>query len=230
MRLRRLASGHWAFRVRYGQDRATRLRVSPDLTEAEARALASAVVDVGTKLHNVPEADAQRCLRAAANGRVQDADTLADELSRTYAVRGARKQITFEDVGRLWASGIIAHKYPDVRGALMDVHDRHRLERLNTVAGHIPIKEFTRAHALRVLDMLPKGLSDSTKYHYSRILQKVLNLAAWPLNIIVGSPLPPGFLPGPPRFEKRSAPDVDPEMQARREQLFAEIMAMKEET
>lgn len=123
-------------------------------------------------------------------------------LEKVAAVKAKRTKPTgnggtFLDIGRAWTSGELARDYPDHVDAKKSANDdRWRLTKhVYPHVQDIPISDFTREDAERVMKAIPSESSRATRRHVAQLMSRILALAVEPLRIIKASPLPRGFLP-----------------------------------
>lgn len=121
-------------------------------------------------------------------------------------VRTGKEGPTFRDVATQWTSGELAKKYPDHARSVssMSANEQRLRDYILPIVGSIAISAFAIDDAFRVLERLPKRLSQGTRRHVSQIMFRVCALAAWPLRLIAVSPLPKGFVLKKPKSKARA--------------------------
>ena len=151
---------------------------------------------------------------AACDGRaLDDVVEAAERLCSGQASGPLPALETFRTFGERWTSGELHRRWPDrVRAKKNSDDDRERLRAyVYPMIGDVPLSDLTVAHADAVMSALPLKLAAATRRHVAQVMNRVLNLAAYPARVIEKNPLPRGFLP---RLGKRKAqsflyPDED---------------------
>ena len=199
-RVKRLASGEFTQRIRFGQNRSKRITLPSSFSPTEAASRFARLTELAEPLTKLPTGDALKFLDHAARAP-SDADidamlTLARERAAAARRGTPDRPVTFGDVARLWTSGELAKRYPDhVKAKRTADSDQGRLNVLLKTIGPVPLKDFTREHAKQAMAAVPSGRASATRRHYAQLISRVLTLAVWPLEIIAANPLPRGFLP-----------------------------------
>lgn len=118
---------------------------------------------------------------------------------------------TFHDVAKMWTSGELSKKYPDhVRKKRSSLDDKLRLEKYAYgVIGDVPMTEFVGRRGLELVEQVSTNITivnpklrAATRRQILQAVNKVLNLAVFPLKFIERNPLPDGFIPS--RGKKRA--------------------------
>ena len=115
-------------------------------------------------------------------------------------------QTTVRDVGDRWVSGELARRYPDhIRVKRSASRDRQLLATyILPVLGDMPIEAVKLADCERVMRRIPKfnphskvekPLSVAQRRHVAQCMHRLLEMCAYPMQLIERSPLPRGFLP-----------------------------------
>jgi hypothetical protein len=190
--LRRLVSG-WEARIRVkGVQRSFALTGCE--TEHEARERCQLLARLAHALANAGHAgDAPTLLEMAAARRGKAVDDVVEAVDvltagKTRPVR-PETALTFKDIGEAWTSGELHDKWPDHVPLKRSADtDRLRLVKLYETIGEVRIVGFRLSHAEQAMRALPDGLSPSTRRQYAQLIQRVLALAVYPMQLIEQSP------------------------------------------
>jgi integrase len=119
-----------------------------------------------------------------------------------------RSQWTIRDLGQEWTSNKLAAEFPDqIRSRRATDKDVSRLDRhIYPKIGDVRVSALTLADVERVMASLkraptktrkeqPQKLSASTRRHVALILNRLLNLAVYPLRLRESNPIPKGLVP-----------------------------------
>jgi integrase len=112
---------------------------------------------------------------------------------------------TFGDVAKAWTSGDLAKRHPDhVRAKRSARDDAQRLRDhvLPLVAG-VAMSAFTLDHAEQVMQSLDPSLAPATRRAVAQVMNRVVNLAIYPLKLVAANPLPRGWMPRIPKGAQR---------------------------
>lgn len=111
------------------------------------------------------------------------------------------KGMSFRDLAELWTNGTLATTFPDsVRQKRSSCSDRARLNKyILPYVGNRTVSDFEGDRGLELAEgvrrKLPADLSKDSRRHVSQILNKLLNIAVYPVRILRANPLPRGWLP-----------------------------------
>ncbi len=176
-------------------------RDTPALLETTVEECASAPFD---KLEDV-----RAMVAALLGGRLP----IANEEPASKGKPRARAGVTYGDVAKLWTSGDLRRRFPDIveeTGAKYAGDVRSKLDRfVLPVVRNVPIATFTLEHAQRVMARLPATLSKSSRKHVANFLRRVLTFAVYPLRLITANPIPAEFIPKAGRGRERNMLFVD---------------------
>jgi hypothetical protein len=167
--------------------------------------------DLGRLLGGAPpEVAASILARAgAADGReLAKLQTAAKQLRAGARVVeraiNARESWTFRELGEAWTVGTLAKDFPDqIKTRRSSREDVSRLEaHVYSVIGDLSVRAVTLETCEHVMHAIKPHrrkrkmpLAPNTRRHVALLLNRLLNLAAYPLKIIPASPIPRGFLP-----------------------------------
>jgi integrase len=210
--LERLADGSgFRVRVRCGKAR-NRYRI-PSTDEVFVAKRAAVLVELGAALASAPPDLAHDLLERAGEA---DSVGLAKIQAAARALSGSSIKVsrkaespraawTVREIGEAWTGGTLAADYPDqvkVRASAND--DVSRLEaHVYPVIGSLLVRAVTLEDCERVMRSI-KGerrakLSPGTRRHVALALNRLLNVAVYPLKIRAANPIPrQGFLPRKP--------------------------------
>jgi integrase len=227
--LERLADGSgFRVRVRCGKAR-NRYRI-PSTDEAFAEKRAAVLVELGMALAAQPPELAQRLLTEAASADGPALATIRTAVERLASgvkvkrkAENPRATWTVRELGEAWTDGTLAKDYPDHVKPLRAQNAASRLKgHVYPVIGSTRVRDLTLADIERVMASLTgkrptqRKLSALTRRTISLTLNRLLNIAVYPLKIISASPIPKGLVP---KASKRRAmaylyPDEDAKLMA----------------
>jgi integrase len=201
-------TGH-RVRVRFGKQR-RRIRIPTiDLDLAAKRA--AVLVELGAQLGNVPAELARDLLeRAGAADSVElkrikaAVEKLASGVVRVrHKTENPRHLWTVRELGEAWTEGKLAKDFPDQIKARRAVgNDISRLDRhVYPVIGDVRVRDLALADVERVMASLTgkrptqAKLSALTRRTIALTLNRLLNLAVYPLKIRTSNPIPKGLAP-----------------------------------
>jgi integrase len=120
--------------------------------------------------------------------------------------------MTIGTLAEKWTSGELTRLYPGYIkakksfGTEVSFLNNHVLP----LVRDIPVSDFTLDHAEEVLRRMPPR-QQGTRRHVAHLMNRLMNLAVFPMRILKANPLPRGFLPPPPKPKAKSSlyPDED---------------------
>lgn len=172
------------------------------------RAFGGKIADAATEIVEVlceagrPAEEIDRVLRRLAECRDARAIATVTEAARILAADRRPAARTFGDVADAWVSGELARLYPDHVAEKSAAKDAQILRRYLGTIRDVPIEAFSLDDADRAMALLPSTslrgtpLSKASRRHVAQVINRVLNLAAYPMKLITVSPIPRRWLPG----------------------------------
>lgn len=191
--------GHRYARVRITKSLRPTIPLSACSTDEEADARAALIAEVANKLIAGGRADRVRHVceqlgEATSAKHLEVIQKAADRFIATGAV--APQAITVKEFARQWTSGELHRRFPDYVRAKNSKGDEGILKKhiLPHVAS-VPLAAFRLEEAKLVMSHVPLTASRATRRHVAQVMNRLLNMAVYPAEILKATPLPKGFLP-----------------------------------
>jgi integrase len=154
-------------------------------------------------------------LRFASEAAERPAGKDLDRLLRTVDALCSGKMVpkdllsegsTIQEIGEAWTSGKLAQEHRDRVGLRVgaDEIDAKLKKHVYPYVGDIPVGLFTEEHGEKVLSKLPESHEQGSRRNVAKLLNRIVNLAVYPLKLIKHNPLPKGWIPKPGPAKARS--------------------------
>jgi integrase len=132
---------------------------------------------------------------ATREGRtLNDVVLTIERLAKGELAKKPTGETTIEQLGEMWLSGELARRYPGhIKAKTTTKHERGLLNNyVYPIARHLPVARFTVQHALEVLSRMT---DEQPRRMVAWVMNRLMNIAAFPMQLIERNPLPRGFIP-----------------------------------